>query len=277
MKKAKRLYLFLALVFIIFSCCLVIIPLYFTVLNSFKPYSEIAANIAAFPHNPTLSNFKEAWRRLDFLRVLGNTLIVTVFSAIGTVILSGMTGYWITRHNNWFTKLCFVLILCGMSVPFQCIMITFAKMIGLLKLGNHYLGVILSNWTFSMPMSVFLVTGAVKALPLEIEESAVIDGCSIYGCLTKIVIPLMGNSIVTVLTLQFLNSWNDLLFSQTLISDTAKKTVQTGLVMFSGAHGQMDWGPMFASMTIAVIPTLGLYLFLSKFMIQGMTAGAVKG
>ena len=93
MKKAKRLYLFLALVFIIFSCCLVIIPLYFTVLNSFKPYSEIAANIAAFPHNPTLSNFKEAWRRLDFLRVLGNTLIVTVFSAIGTVILSGMTLY----------------------------------------------------------------------------------------------------------------------------------------------------------------------------------------
>ena len=155
MKKAKRLYLFLALAFIIFSCCLVIIPLYFTVLNSFKPYSEIAANIAAFPRNPTLNNFKEAWRRLDFLRVLGNTLIVTIFSAIGTVILSGMTGYWITRHNNWFTKLCFVLILCGMSVPFQCIMITFAKMIGLLKLGNHYLGVILSNWTFSMPMSVF--------------------------------------------------------------------------------------------------------------------------
>lgn len=143
MKKAKRLYLFLALVFIIFSCCLVIIPLYFTVLNSFKPYSEIAANIAAFPHNPTLSNFKEAWRRLDFLRVLGNTLIVTVFSAIGTVILSGMTGYWITRHNNWFTKLCFVLILCGMSVPFQCIMSHLQKMIRFIETWKHYLGVIL--------------------------------------------------------------------------------------------------------------------------------------
>ena len=119
MKKAKRLYLFLALVFIIFSCCLVIIPLYFTVLNSFKPYSEIAANIAAFPHNPTLSNFKEAWRRLDFLRVLGNTLIVTVFSAIGTVILSGMTGYWITRHNNTLFCIDYLWNECSFSMYYD--------------------------------------------------------------------------------------------------------------------------------------------------------------
>lgn len=83
----------LVLAFVIFSCCLVLIPLYFTVLNSFKPYSEIAANIAAFPKNPTLKNFAEAWKRLNYLKVLFNTLIITIFSAIGTVILSGMTGY----------------------------------------------------------------------------------------------------------------------------------------------------------------------------------------
>lgn len=142
---------------------------------------------------------------------------------------------------------------------------------------NSHLGLVLVYTVFGLPMTILMFTGFFESFPNEMLEAAVIDGCSIYSCLTKMVVPLMGNSIVTVLTLQFLNSWNDLLFSQTLISDTGKKTVQIGLMMFSGAHGQIDWGPMFASMAIGVLPTLGLYLFLSKFMIQGMTAGAIKG
>ena len=134
MKRNRRIQIGISLAFIIFSCCLVVVPLYFTVLNSFKPYSEIAVNIAALPQAPTLDNFAEAWQRLNYPRVLANTLIITVFSAGGIVVLSGMSGYWITRHENRFTKICYILILCGMSVPFQCVMITFAKMIGLLNL-----------------------------------------------------------------------------------------------------------------------------------------------
>ena len=114
-------------------------------------------------------------------------------------------------------------------------------------------------------------------MPNELIEAAVIDGCSIYQVLGKIVFPLMTNSIMTVLTLQFMSSWNDLIFSQTMISQPAKQTIQTALIMFNGSYGQVNWGPLFAAMAIAVIPTLVLYLFLSKFMIRGMTAGAVKG
>lgn len=255
---------------------LVIIPLYFTVLNSFKPYSEIAANIAAFPHNPTLSNFKEAWRRLDFLRVLGNTLIVTVFSAIGTVILSGMTGYWITRHNNWFTKLCFVLILCGMSVPFQCIMITFAKMIGLLKLGNHYLGVILSNWTFSMPMSVFLVTGAVKALPLEIEESAVIDGCSPMSLYWRIVFPLTKGTMFTIVCLEVLKYWNNYLMTQFILTKPQLRTIQIAMMsLFNEAL--FSWDVAVAAVTLSILPLFVFFVISQKQVMSGATVGAVKG
>lgn len=266
----------LVLAFVIFSCCLVLIPLYFTVLNSFKPYSEIAANIAAFPNNPTLKNFAEAWKRLNYLKVLFNTLIITIFSAIGTVILSGMTGYWIARHKNIFTKLCFVLILCGMSVPFQCIMITFAKMIGFLKLGNHYTGVILSNWTFSLPMSVFLVTGAVKALPIEIEESAVIDGCSPMALYWKIVFPLTKGTMFTIVSLEVLKYWNNYLMTQFILTKPQLRTIQIAMMsLFNEAL--FSWDVAVAAVTLSILPLFIFFVLSQKQVMSGATVGAVKG
>ena len=266
----------LVLAFVIFSCCLVLIPLYFTVLNSFKPYAEIAANIAAFPKNPTLKNFAEAWKRLNYLKVLFNTLIITIFSAIGTVILSGMTGYWIARHKNIFTKLCFVLILCGMSVPFQCIMITFAKMIGFLKLGNHYTGVILSNWTFSLPMSVFLVTGAVKALPIEIEESAVIDGCSPMALYWKIVFPLTKGTMFTIVSLEVLKYWNNYLMTQFILTKPQLRTIQIAMMsLFNEAL--FSWDVAVAAVTLSILPLFIFFVLSQKQVMSGATVGAVKG
>ena len=276
MKKKKMLNTALVLAFVIFSCCLVLIPLYFTVLNSFKPYAEIAANIAAFPKNPTLKNFAEAWKRLNYLKVLFNTLIITIFSAIGTVILSGMAGYWIARHKNKFTKLCFVLILCGMSVPFQCIMITFAKMIGFLKLGNHYTGVILSNWTFSLPMSVFLVTGAVKALPIEIEESAVIDGCSPMALYWKIVFPLTKGTMFTIVSLEVLKYWNNYLMTQFILTKPQLRTIQIAMMsLFNEAL--FSWDVAVAAVTLSILPLFIFFVLSQKQVMSGATVGAVKG
>ncbi|MCI6887504.1 MAG: carbohydrate ABC transporter permease [Lachnospiraceae bacterium] len=276
MKRKKTMQTALALAFVVFSCSLVLIPLYFTVLNSFKPYPEIAANIAAFPKSPTLANFKEAWKRLDFLRVLGNTLIVTVFSAVGIVVLSGMTGYWITRHQNRFTKLCFVLILCGMSVPFQCIMITFAKMIGLMNLGNKYIGVIMSNWVFSMPMSVFLVTGAVKALPVEIEESAVIDGCSPWNLYWRIVFPLTKGTMFTIVSLEVLKYWNNYLMTQFILTKPQLRTIQIAMMsLFNEAL--FSWDVAVAAVTLSILPLFIFFVIAQKQVLSSATVGAVKG
>lgn len=276
MKRKKAIQTALALAFVVFSCSLVLIPLYFTVLNSFKPYPEIAANIAAFPKSPTLANFKEAWKRLDFLRVLGNTLIVTVFSAVGIVVLSGMTGYWITRHQNRFTKLCFVLILCGMSVPFQCIMITFAKMIGLMNLGNKYIGVIMSNWVFSMPMSVFLVTGAVKALPIEIEESAVIDGCSPWNLYWRIVFPLTKGTMFTIVSLEVLKYWNNYLMTQFILTKPQLRTIQIAMMsLFNEAL--FSWDVAVAAVTLSILPLFIFFVITQKQVLSSATVGAVKG
>ncbi len=276
MKRNKRIRTSLALVFIVFSCTLVLIPLYFTVLNSFKLYPEIAANIAAFPREATLNNIKEAWTRLNYPLVLLNTLIVTVFSAIGTVILSGMTGYWLARHQNRFTRLCYVLILCGMSVPFQCIMITFARMIGLLNLGNRYLGVIMSNWTFSLPMSVFLVTGAVKSLPVEIEESAVIDGCSPINLYWRIVFPLTKGTMFTIVSLEVLKYWNNYLMTQFILTKPQRRTIQIAMMsLFNEA--MFSWDVAVAAVTLSILPLFIFFVIAQKQVLSSATVGAVKG
>lgn len=276
MKRNKIIRTTLTLAFIIFSCSLVLIPLYFTVLNSFKPYPEIAANIAAFPQNATLNNFREAWKRLHFPQVLANTLIITVFSAIGTVILSGMTGYWLARHQNRFTKLCFVLILCGMSVPFQCIMITFAKMIGIMNLGNKYMGVIMSNWTFSLPMSVFLVTGAVKTLPIEIEESAVIDGCTPMNLYWKIVFPLTKGTMFTIVSLEVLKYWNNYLMTQFILTRQQMRTIQIAMMsLFNEAL--FSWDVAVAAVTLSILPLFIFFVIAQKQVLSSATVGAVKG
>ena len=276
MKRNKRIRTSLALVFIVFSCTLVLIPLYFTVLNSFKPYPEIAANIAALPREATLNNIKEAWTRLNYPLVLLNTLIVTVFSAIGTVILSGMTGYWLARHQNRFTRLCYVLILCGMSVPFQCIMITFARMIGLLNLGNRYLGVIMSNWTFSLPMSVFLVTGAVKSLPVEIEESAVIDGCSPINLYWRNVFPLTKGTMFTIVSLEVLKYWNNYLMTQFILTKPQRRTIQIAMMsLFNEA--MFSWDVAVAAVTLSILPLFIFFVIAQKQVLSSATVGAVKG
>ena len=276
MKRNKTIQTTLMILFVVFSCTLVLIPLYFTVLNSFKPYSEIAANIAAFPRNATLNNFKEAWKRLDFLVVLGNTLIITVFSALGTVVLSGMTGYWLARHKNGLTKICYILILCGMSVPFQCIMITFAKMIGILNLGNKYIGVIMSNWTFSLPMSVFLVTGAVKTLPIEIEESAVIDGCTPMNLYWRIVFPLTKGTMFTIVSLEVLKYWNNYLMTQFILTKPRLRTIQIAMMsLFNEAL--FSWDVAVAAVTLSILPLFIFFVAAQKQVLSSATVGAVKG
>ena len=130
---------------------------------------------------------------------------------------------------------------------------------------------------FRSSLSIYLVTGYLRSLPDEIMEASVIDGCGIYKMMWHVVVPLMKNAIVTVLVLQFFFKWNDLLFSMTFINDTSLKTVQTGLLYFQNEFGAKNWGAIFASVSMSVMPMLVIYMFLNKTVMEGMAAGAVKG
>jgi raffinose/stachyose/melibiose transport system permease protein len=142
---------------------------------------------------------------------------------------------------------------------------------------NTRLGLILVYIASAISFSVYLLSGYMRALPDEILEASVIDGCNIYAMMWHIVMPLMKNALITVVVIQFFFKWNDLLYSMTLISSSSLKTMQTGLLYFSDEFGSKNWGAIFASVSISVTPMLLMYLLLNKMVIEGMTAGAIKG
>ena len=276
MKARDRIDTAIRLFLIILSTALMIVPLYLTILNAFKPNAEIAANIAALPQAPTIRNFVRVWNRLNFPLVFRNTLIIAVGSAIGCVILSGMAGYWIARHTNWFTKTWNLLFLAGLCVPFQCIMIGFAQIIGKVGLNGTILGVIISNWCFSLPMCTFLVNGAVKSVPYEIEEAAIIDGCSSFALFWRVVFPLIRGTIFTVVTIQVIQYWNDYLLPQFFLTRPSQRTIQISMQVFFN-ETQFSWDLAVAAVTLSIIPLLMFFIFAQKQVLEGATAGSVKG
>lgn len=268
----------ISIVLIALLLVIAIYPVVWLILSSFKTQNEFTLKSAfSLPGSLNFDNYVKAWTTGN----MGSSFINSVICTAGSMVLIILTAVplsfalvkmkWKHRlHVNRY-------ILIGMLIPTQVALIPLFSIYNQIGLTNSRIGLILIYTAYSLPLSVTLLTGFFEAVPDEMIEAAVIDGCNIYQALGKIVFPLMTNSIMTVLTLQFMSSWNDLIFSQTMISETKKQTIQTALIMFNGSHGQVDWGPLFAAMAIAVIPTLLLYLFLSKFMIRGMTAGAVKG
>ncbi len=276
--KSKKVGKIVAWAVIVIALVASLYPVIWLVLSSFKTTQEFSLQPSyALPESLYLDNYVSAWTTGNMGVYFKNSVICTLGSLVLIILIALPVSFALTKMR-WKGKRFFnKYFMMGLMIPIQVSLIPVFQIYKSMNLLNSHVGLVLVYTVFGLPMTILMFTGFFESFPDEMLEAAVIDGCSIYGCLTKMVVPLMGNSIVTVLTLQFLNSWNDLLFATTLISDNAKKTVQIGLIMFSGAHGQMDWGPMFASMAIGVLPTLGLYLFLSKFMIQGMTAGAIKG
>lgn len=271
---SKVICMILVAVLLIFA----IYPVVWLILSAFKTQNEFTMNSAfSLPHSFAFDNFVKAWTTGNMGSSFLNSIVTTFGSMILIVVIVVPVSFAIVKMRFRLRSGINRYILIGMMVPVQVALIPLFTIYTRLGWTNSRLGLVLIYTAYSLPLSVTLMTGFFESVPNELIEAAVIDGCNIYQVLIKIVFPLMTNSIMTVLTLQFMSSWNDLIFSQTLISQPAKQTIQTALIMFNGSYGQVDWGPLFAAMAIAVVPTLVLYLFLSKFMIRGMTAGAVKG
>lgn len=277
MKRRDRIDTAIRIIIMIISGLIVIFPLVLTVMNSFKSASEIASNILALPTSLKLDNFKEAWSRLNFPRAFMNTLMVSVVSTIGELIICGMTGYWIVRHSNMFTKFWHTLIMCAMSVPFQCIMITFSSiMVGVLNLGNNVMGVGIAFWVITLPMSMFLVSGAVKSVPIEIEEAARIDGCGSFRTYWTVVFPMIKGTIFSIATLNLMKYWNDYLMTSFILTKKPMRTIQIAVhMLFNDTY--FTWPVAVAAVTLSILPLFVFFVFAQKRVLGGVTDGAVKG
>lgn len=265
-------------IFIVLLCCIEIYPIFWMVTASFKQQSEWAANPAyALNEGFYFQNYIDAWTRGHMATFFKNSLINTMVSLVFIVIFAVTVGFAVTKMEWKMRDKVARYFQLGIMVPIATALIPLFQIYNGMNLINTRTSLIISYVAFGLSLSIYLVTGYLRSLPDEIMEAAVIDGCGIYRLMWYVVVPLMKNAIVTVLVLQFFFKWNDLLFSMTFINDTALKTVQTGLLYFQNEFGAKNWGAIFASVSMSVLPMLVLYMILNKKVIEGMTAGAVKG
>lgn len=275
MKKAKS---GLKGLVIFFICMIEIYPLFWMLTASLKQQSEWSEKPAyALNDGFYVQNYVDAWTRGHMSTFFKNSLITTVVSLIFIVIFAVSVGFAVTKMKWKYKDMVARYFSFGIMIPVAIALIPLFQIYSRTNLLNTRASLILTYIAFGLSLSIYLVEGYLRSFPDDIMEAAVIDGCGIYRMMWHIVVPLMKNAIVTVLVLQFFFKWNDLMFSMTFISDSALKTVQTGLLYFSDEFGSKNWGAIFASVSMSVFPMLILYIALNKKVMEGMTAGAVKG
>lgn len=252
-------------------------PIFWLILSSLKSDPEFVKPMYSLPEGFYWKNYVVAIERAHLGTLFRNTLIVTVVSIVFVWLFSATAAFAVTKMKWKGSKLALTYITLGMFIPAFVLLLPQFLLLQQTHMLNSLVGLIVVFTCTSIPMSFYLLTGFYKYLPDEILEASVIDGCDIYRCYAQIVIPLSLNGVVTVIMLTFVNIWNDLLISQTFVSSNENKMLQVGLVSFIDDRGNREWGPTFALICAAIVPTLALYLILNRKIIDGLSAGAVKG
>ncbi|HAL73488.1 MAG TPA: carbohydrate ABC transporter permease [Clostridiales bacterium] len=252
-------------------------PVIWLLISSFKSPNEFTRPAFSLPQALYLENYIRAWVKGNLGTYYQNSIVSTTGALLLIILTSSTISFAITKMKWKLKSSAMTLFSLGILIPTQVVLIPLFMIFRSLSLINNLTSLILSLGAFGMSMSIFLFNSYFSSIPNEIFESAIIDGCSIYGVFTRIVLPLIRNAIVTVLVVQFFNVWNDLIFSMTFISRNSLKTIQTGLLFFADEFGNVEWGLIFAAIVITVLPTILVYFLLNKLVMRGMTSGAVKG
>ena len=275
-KKIKHaiMIIVLAILFVAF-----IFPFIMVIINVFKVKADITANPLALigKHGFTLENFPNAIKKMNFFNSFGNSLIITIFSTIGTIILSSMTAYLIVRNNWRANKILFVLMIASMVIPFQVLMIPLVSLYGgIFGVLNHRVTLIFMHIGFSLSMATFMFHGSIHTnVPVSLEEAATIDGCNKWQIFSQIVFPILKPTIATVAIIDAMAFWNDYLLPSLVLGRKELYTIPIATKVFYGTYST-DTGLIMAALLLAMLPILLLYLFLQRYIVEGITAGAVK-
>lgn len=270
-----------------------IAPLFLVLMNSFKKKAFIFRNPFSISANPLsdgwdafaegaqrafhgVTNYVNAVKMTDFFEAFGTSLFITVASVGVILVCTSMCAWYITRVHNRMTKGIYMLCLFSMIVPFQMVMFTLSKFANMLRLSNP-VGIVIVYLGFGAGLAVFMFTGFVKGIAIEIEEAAMIDGCNPLQTFFRVVFPILKPTTVTVAILQAMWIWNDYLLPSLVLNINKYKTLPIAIQFLKQSHGQLDWGAMMAALVLAIVPIVAFYLVCQKHIIEGVLAGAVKG
>ena len=256
-----------------------ILPVIILLLNVCKPLGEILSNPFSLPTSFYLDNIVYVIDNMNYPRMLVNTIFCAVLVVVISVIISAMCGYKLSRTNDKKSKILLSVLMAAMMLPFQSIMLPISRVANTLHLNDSLLGYIVIVIPYYVPFAVFLYHGFVKGIPQSLEESAVVDGCPPLKMFFKIIFPLMTNVTASIVVLFTLWVWNDFLLPSILLRSSDKKLLTTSIFsFFSAAHDFQIRYPLFlAALFLSITPITIFYLFMQKYFVSGIVAGAVKG
>lgn len=271
-----------AIIFVIL-CVLVVLfitPVYFVVMNSFKGKLYISDNPFALPTAETfsrLTNYINGIQKTNFFGAFGWSIFITVFSVAAILLFTSMTAYYIIRVKGRVTSILYYMFVFSMIVPFQMVMFSMSKLANLTHLNNP-VGIVFLYLGFGAGQSLFMFSGFIKSIPLEIEEAAMIDGCNPLQTFFGVVMPILKPTAITVSILNAMWIWNDYLLPYLVIGlSTPYKTIPVAVQYLVGSYGAKDMGAMMAILVMSIVPIIIFYLACQKHIIEGVVAGAVKG
>lgn len=263
-------------IIVLLASILWLMPLVLIFFNSFKPYNDMMQNFLTLPTSWSLDKYIETWVKFDFSLLVSNTLLYTVLSVAGIVLFAPMAAYKLARTKSMVSKICFMLIIMPMMVPFQSYMISLTKLVSNVNLIGTKPGYIIVSIGLLMPLAVFMIHGFVKNVPIELEESADIDGAGRIRMYFTIVLPLLTPILTTVVVLDTLATWNDIITNQLIVGGKASAiNLQNALYMRFSAQTS-DWEHALPGIVMSMIPSLIFFVAMQKYIVGGITAGAVK-
>ena len=257
-----------------------IYPVIMILFNSLKVETAISTNTAfALPTAETFAGFENYVNAIGskgFVEAFFTSMLITVTSVVAILLFCSMCAWYITRVENFFTKLVYFLFVFSMVVPFQMLIFTLAATSDQLKLNTPW-NIWVSYLGFGAGLAVFMFAGFMKSIPREIEEAAMIDGCNPLQTFFLIVLPILKPTMISVGILETMWVWNDYLLPYLVLDRKKYTTVPILIQYFKGSFGRVEMGPMMACIMLTVLPIIIVYLICQKYIIKGVVAGAVKG
>lgn len=278
MQKRNIVFNILSYILLTAAALIFVAPIAIVLMNSFKSKFYISGEPFKLPDGETFEgilNYTEGVAKTGFFKAFGWSVFITVFSVAAIVLFTSMTAWYITRQKSKFTSALYYAFVFSMIVPFQMVMFTLTKTANTLHLDNP-VGIVFIYLGFGAGLSVFMFSGFVKSIPLEIEEAAMIDGCGPLQTYFRVVFPILKPTAITVAILNAMWVWNDYLLPY-LVIGSDYKTVPIAIQYLKGGYGSVDMGAMMAMLVLAIVPIVMFYLFSQKYIIKGVVAGAVKG
>lgn len=262
-------------------CFIYILPVFVVLMNSFKTNAAVNTDTFAFPNKDTFAGLKNyikgmTFGNYPFYKSVFFSFFITIVSTILILVCTSMAAWYIARVGSPICKIVYYLCIFSMVVPFQMVMFTLSRTADTLHLNSPwtipiiYLG-------FGAGLAVFMFTGFIKSIPIEIEEAAAIDGCSPVRTFFKVVLPMMKPTLISVGILEIMWVWNDFLLPYLVLDRNLYMTIPIHIQYLKGSYGTVDLGATMALIVLGILPVIIFYLFCQKYIIKGVAAGAVKG